>query len=61
MARIEVSVVLPVLDEAESLGVLYRELTEVLEGLGRPFELIFVDDGSRDGSYAIIEKLHRSI
>jgi glycosyltransferase involved in cell wall biosynthesis len=60
MARIEVSVVLPVLDEAESLGVLYRELTEVLEGLGRPFELIFVDDGSRDGSYSIIEKLHRS-
>ena len=35
MARVEVSVVLPVLDEVESLGVLYRELTEVLEGLGR--------------------------
>ena len=60
MARIEVSVVLPVLDEVESLGVLYRELTGVLEGLGRSYELIFVDDGSRDGSFALVEKLHRS-
>ena len=60
MARIEVSVVLPVLDEVESLGVLYRELTTVLEGLGRPYELIFVDDGSRDGSFETLEKLHRS-
>ena len=60
MAQVEVSVVLPVLDEVESLGVLYRELTEVLEGLGRPYELIFVDDGSADGSFPLIEKLHRA-
>ena len=60
MAHVEVSVVLPVLDEVESLGVLYRELTDVLEGLGRPYELIFVDDGSADASFALIEKLHRA-
>src|SRR5262249_43322122 len=60
MARVEVSVVLPVLDEVESLGVLYRELTEVLEGLGRAYEVIFVAAGSRDGSFTLIEKLHRS-
>ncbi len=59
MARVEVSVIVPVLDEVESLGVLYREMTEVLEPLGRPYEVIFVDDGSRDGSFAAIEKLHR--
>jgi len=57
VARIEVSVVLPVLDEVESLGVLHRELTEVLERLGRPYEILFVDDGSRDGSFERIEKL----
>jgi glycosyltransferase involved in cell wall biosynthesis len=57
MARIEVSVVLPVLDEVESLGILHRELTEVLQGLGRPYEILFVDDGSRDGSFQRVEKL----
>ena len=45
---VELSVVVPVLDEAGSLALLYRELTDVLEGLRRPYELIFVDDGSRD-------------
>ena len=44
MAHVEVSVLLPVLDEVESLGVLYRELTDVLEGLGRPYELIIQDN-----------------
>jgi glycosyltransferase involved in cell wall biosynthesis len=50
----------PVLDEVESLPTLYRELTEVLEPLGRSYELVFVDDGSRDGSFPALEKLHRS-
>jgi glycosyltransferase involved in cell wall biosynthesis len=57
VARIEVSAVLPVLDEVESLGVLHRELTEVLTRLGRPYEILFIDDGSRDGSFERIEKL----
>jgi glycosyltransferase involved in cell wall biosynthesis len=59
-ARTELSVVVPVLDEVDSLPGLYRELTAVLEPLGRPYELIFVDDGSQDGSFATLEKLHRS-
>jgi glycosyltransferase involved in cell wall biosynthesis len=57
LAQIEVSVVLPILDEVESLGVLHRELTEALQQLGRPYEILFVDDGSRDGSFERIEKL----
>ena len=57
MADLEVSVVLPVLDEVDSLGVLHRELTEALERLGRSYEILFVDDGSRDGSFEQIEKL----
>ena len=57
MKPIEVSVILPVLDEVESLGVLHRELTETLERLGRSYEILFIDDGSRDGSFQLIEKL----
>jgi glycosyltransferase involved in cell wall biosynthesis len=55
--QVEVSVILPVLDEVESLGVLHRELTEALERLGRSYEILFIDDGSRDGSFQLIEKL----
>ena len=58
MTKIEVSVILPVLDEVESLGVLHRELTETLERLGRSYEILFIDDGSRDGSFERIEKLN---
>ena len=60
IASVELSVILPVLDEVDSLDLLYRELTTILQSLGRPYELIFVDDGSRDGSFTRIEKLHRS-
>ena len=54
--KIEVSVVIPVLDERENVGPLTTELLGVLAGLARPFEVIFVDDGSRDNSLSILEK-----
>jgi len=56
VTKIEVSVVLPALEEVESLGVLHRELTEALKRLGRSYEVIFVDDGSRDGSVALLRE-----
>lgn len=56
---VELSVVVPVLDEAPSLPALYRELADVLDRLQRSCEIIFVDDGSRDPSFQILEKLHR--
>lgn len=58
--RVEISVVVPVFDEVESLPALHRELTDALERLGRSYELLFVDDGSRDGSFETLEKLHGS-
>ena len=51
----ELSVVLPVFNEKENLPALYRRLTSVLDTEGTPYELVFVDDGSADGS---IELLH---
>ena len=52
-----VSVVIPVLNEAESLRELHRELVAVLDSLGRPWEIFYLDDGSRDGSDRVIAEL----
>jgi len=52
------SVVVPVYNEAEVLPALYERLVHVLGSIGEPFEIVLVDDGSRDGSWALIEKLH---
>jgi undecaprenyl-phosphate 4-deoxy-4-formamido-L-arabinose transferase len=54
----DLSIVVTVLNEEGSLEELYRRTVAAVEPLGRPFELIFVDDGSRDGSYALLERLH---
>src|SRR5256885_1452602 len=51
------SVVIPVYNEEDNLPELYRRLRAVLEGVGRPWEIIFVDDGSRDGSVALLREL----
>ncbi len=52
-----VSVVVPVYNEHESVRPLAQELLEVLRGLGRPFEILFVDDGSSDGTDAHLDAL----
>jgi glycosyltransferase involved in cell wall biosynthesis len=54
-----VSVVVPLFDEAENTDDLHRELTQSLQELGRPFEILLVDDGSRDGTGEKIEALAR--
>ncbi len=52
-----ISVVVPLLNEAESLPQLYHELVETLDQIALPFELIFVDDGSTDGSGRLLRAL----
>ncbi len=53
----DLSVVIPVYNEKDSLPELYRQLKETLEPKGYRFELIFIDDGSRDGSSEVLESL----
>jgi glycosyltransferase involved in cell wall biosynthesis len=53
-----ISVVVPLFNEEQSLGVLYAEIAAALESAGHPFEVIFVDDGSTDGSLAALTQLH---
>lgn len=54
--RVDLSVVVPVFNEADNLDELYNQLCEALRGLH--YEVVFVDDGSTDESYAILTKLH---
>lgn len=54
---IEYSLVVPVFNEEESLRLLYDEIVAVAETLSAKIELIFVDDGSSDASWTIIEEL----
>ncbi len=57
-ARVAISVVIPVFNEEQSLQPLYDSLTAALNQLGQSYELLFVDDGSRDGSFHTLEALH---
>ena len=48
----ELSVVIPVHDEQDNVGPLYEGLRKALDALGRDYEIVVVDDGSRDETYA---------
>jgi polyisoprenyl-phosphate glycosyltransferase len=52
------SIVAPVFNELETLPVFYQRIVEVMEEVGDSFELVLVDDGSRDGSYEVMRELH---
>ncbi len=54
---IELSVIVPIRNEAPGLVELHRELTETLERWGRSYEIIVIDDGSTDDSFAVLTRL----
>ena len=54
------SIVIPVYNESKNLQLLHRELLSVLVPLKQPFEVIFVDDGSRDSSLQELKHLHQT-
>ena len=53
-----ISVVVPLLNEEHSLEALYREIADALDSQNQPFEVVFVDDGSTDGSMEVLTRLN---
>ncbi len=56
----DLSIVVPLLDEAPNLEQLYRELTETLVEFGRDYELLFIDDGSTDATFELLARFQAS-
>ena len=59
MTKPYLSVVIPVYNEQENLPVLFLRLTATLDKLGKPFEILFTNDGSRDNSLVLLRDFHK--
>lgn len=58
MSKPYVSIVIPVYNEQDNLDALYARTTAVMDKLGKPFEILFTNDGSRDRSGAMLKEFH---
>ncbi len=56
---IKLSIILPVYNEEENVPVIYEELKSVLDKINKNYEIIFIDDGSTDKTFEVLEKLHK--
>ncbi len=55
----EISVLISLYNEEESIQELYEKISKVLKNLKKSYEIIFIDDGSTDRSYSVLENLHQ--
>ncbi len=53
----ELSIIIPLFNEDKNLNALYGELKSSLKSLGKSYEMVFIDDGSNDNSWSVLEKL----
>jgi glycosyltransferase involved in cell wall biosynthesis len=56
-SEIRYSIVVPFFNEQENIPALYMKLTEIMDAIGEPYELVFVDDGSRDNSFRVLSEI----
>ena len=55
----KISFVLPARNEEESIPILHKEITSVMKKVNFPYEVIYIDDGSKDKTYRVLRKLHK--
>lgn len=55
---IRYTIVVPFYNEQESIPTLYMKITEVMDSIGEPYEMVFVDDGSKDNSYRVLSDIY---
>jgi glycosyltransferase involved in cell wall biosynthesis len=59
-APIQFSIVVPFFNEQENIPPLYMKLTEVMDGIGESYELVFVDDGSKDNTFKVLSDIYEN-
>ena len=59
MTAVDLSVVIPIYNEVDNVEALCEEFVQTLDAWGRPYEIVLVDDGSKDGSFEKLTMLHR--
>jgi glycosyltransferase involved in cell wall biosynthesis len=57
-SRIEISLVIPLYNEEENARILHSKTREALDALGKEYEIIFIDDGSKDRTFEILKQIH---
>jgi glycosyltransferase involved in cell wall biosynthesis len=57
-SAIRYSVVVPFYNEQEKIPALYMKIMEVMDTIGEPYEMVFVDDGSKDHSYSVLSEIY---
>jgi len=59
MKGFDVSIIIPVYNEEKNISILYSGLNSVMKNINKNYEIIFIDDGSTDNSFKILEKLYK--
>lgn len=58
MGKTDISIVTPMFNEQENVNAFHEKVGSVLKNIGKSYEIIFVDDGSQDKTFSLLEKLH---
>ncbi len=56
---VEVSIVIPAFNEEENVSLLYERVSFVMRKTGKPYEILFIDDGSRDRTLSVLKAINR--